>query len=294
MTRTGKHTTPANQTAVLYARVSTLEQSLEGHSLPMQETRLRAYCDMRGLMVVNVIVDAGVSGGIALEEREGGQRIVELVKAGAVAHVVALKLDRLFRDCADCLTVTKEWDKRNVALHLIDLGGQTLDTSSAMGRFFLTIMAGAAELEKNLIGERTSQALQHKRAQGERVGTVAYGYQLDTDGIRLVANPQEQEVLSLARMYSGHGLSLRKIATRLASEGYVSRRGKPFVPPAIANMLASVVGDTTPWRAGDATQGMDQRETRGHCEGSTPQPRDHREDCEACGAVTGPVELCAG
>jgi site-specific DNA recombinase len=238
MARTGKTPTQTQQTAVLYARVSTQEQSLEGYSLPMQEARLRAYCAMRGLIVVEVLVDAGVSGGIALEDREGGQRIVELVKAGAVSHVVTLKLDRLFRDCADCLTVTKAWDKRNVALHLIDLGGQTLDTSSAMGRFFLTVMAGAAELEKNLIGERTSQALQHKRAQGERVGTVAYGYQLDTDGIRLLANAQEQEVIGLARMYDAHGLSLRKIATRLADEGYVSRSGKPFVPAAIANMVA--------------------------------------------------------
>jgi DNA invertase Pin-like site-specific DNA recombinase len=107
-----------------------------------------------------------------------------------------------------------------------------------MGRFFLTVMAGAAELEKNLIGERTSQALQHKRAQGERVGTVAYGYQLDADGVRLLSNAQEQEVIGLARMYDDHGLSLRKIAARLADEGYVSRRGKPFVPAAIANMVA--------------------------------------------------------
>jgi site-specific DNA recombinase len=237
MTRTGK--TQAQQTAVLYARVSTQEQSLEGYSLPMQEAKLRAYCAMRGLVVVDVIIDAGVSGGITLEDREGGHRIVELVKAGAVSHVVTLKLDRLFRDCADCLTVTKEWDRRNVALHLIDLGGQTLDTSSAMGRFFLTVMAGAAELEKNLIGERTSQALQHKKAQGERVGTVAYGYQLNADGIRLLVNAQEQEVIGLARMYADHGLSLRKIATRLADEGYVSRTDKPFVPAAIANMLAA-------------------------------------------------------
>jgi site-specific DNA recombinase len=240
MTRTGKTTHQAQQTAVLYARVSTQEQSLEGHSLPMQEGRLRAYCEMRGLTVVDVIVDAGVSGGIPLEDREGGQRIVGLVKAGAVSHIVALKLDRLFRDCADCLTVTKEWDKRNVALHLIDLGGQTLDTSSAMGRFFLTVMAGAAELEKNLVGERTAQALQHKKALGERVGTVAYGYQLDADGIRLLANPQEQAAITLARMYADHGLSLRKIATRLEGEGYMSRSGKPFVPAAIANMLEAV------------------------------------------------------
>ena len=70
---------------------------------------------------------------------------------------MACKLDRLFRDAADCLNVTKHWDKRNIALHLIDVGGQTIDTSSSMGRFFLTMMAGVAEMERNLIRDRTTR-----------------------------------------------------------------------------------------------------------------------------------------
>ena len=166
MARTKKPSTQTKQTAILYARVSTSEPTLVGRSLAMQEARLRAYCDRRGLAVVDVIVDAGVSGWFALEDREGGHRLVEWVQSGAVAHIVALKLDRLFRDCADCLTVTQEWNKRNVALHLIDLGGQPLDTSSAIGRFFLTMTVAMAELERNLMAERTAQVLQHKKAQG--------------------------------------------------------------------------------------------------------------------------------
>ena len=205
MARTSKTTTQTPQTAILYARISTEEQRLEGHALPMQEARLRRYCTRRGLTLVDVIVDTGVSGWFALEDRAGGQRLGELVKSGTVSHIVALKLDRLFRHCADCLRVMKQWDKRNVALHLLELGGPPLDTSSAMGRFFLTMMTGVAELEKNLIAERTVQVLQHKKAQGERVGTVAYGFQLDADGIRLPANPLEQVVIRLARLYAGYG-----------------------------------------------------------------------------------------
>jgi len=131
--------------AVLYLRVSTQEQAREGISLAAQEAKLRAYCALRGLRIVEVVTDAGVSGGKPMHSREGGSRILDLVKRSAVAHVIAYKLDRLFRDCADCLTVTAAWDKKAIALHLVDLGGQTLDTSSAMGRFFLTVMARAAE-----------------------------------------------------------------------------------------------------------------------------------------------------
>jgi site-specific DNA recombinase len=239
MTRTARKIDTTTN-AVLYLRVSTQEQSLEGHSLPMQEARLRSYCVMRGLSIADVIVDAGVSGGIALEDREGGQRLLALVKTGAVSHIVGLKLDRLFRSCVDCLQTTEQWDKKGLALHLVDIGGQAVDSSIAMGRFFLTMMAGAAELEKNLIGERTAQALQHKKAQGERVGTVAYGKMLAADGIHLEDNTNEQAVIHLVRMYNQHRLSLRKIAARLADEGHMSRTGKPFTPQAIANMLEGV------------------------------------------------------
>jgi DNA invertase Pin-like site-specific DNA recombinase len=239
MARTARKTDTSTN-AVLYLRVSTQEQSMEGHSLPMQEARLRSYCAMRGLTIVDMLIDAGVSGGIALEEREGGQSMLALVKAGAVSHIVALKLDRLFRSCVDCLQTTEHWEKKGLALHLVDIGGQAVDSSSAMGRFFLTMMAGAAELEKNLIGERTAQALQHKRAQGERVGTVAYGKTLAADGIHLEDNPAEQDVIATAQIYAQHGLSLRKIAARLADEGYMSRTDKPFTPQAIANMLEEV------------------------------------------------------
>ena len=42
------------------------------------------------------------------------------------------------------------------------MGGQAINSKSAMGKMFLTMMAGFAELERNVIAERTSVALQHK------------------------------------------------------------------------------------------------------------------------------------
>src|SRR5262245_39614025 len=137
--------------AIGYTRVSTDEQVTSGVSLDAQEAAIRAYCAMRGLDLAEMIVDAGVSAGQPLSSREGGERVGDV----GIAAVVAYKLDRVFRDCADCLAVVRDWDERDVALHLVDLGGQTIDTGTAMGRFFLTVMAGAAELERNLIGERT-------------------------------------------------------------------------------------------------------------------------------------------
>jgi site-specific DNA recombinase len=209
--------------AVGYVRVSTEEQALEGVSLAAQEAALRAYCTLRGFELVDLIREEGVSAGIPLAERKGGAKISELVTSGKASHVIALKLDRLFRDASDCLAVTARWDKTGVALHLTDLGGQAIDTSTAMGRFFLTVMAGAAEMERNLIKERTRTALAHKAKQGERVGQIPFGYQLGSDNIHIEANPNEQATLIQIRTMYSAAISPGAIAERLNEIGTPAR-----------------------------------------------------------------------
>jgi len=221
--------------AVAYVRVSTEEQASEGVSLDAQEAALRAYCTMRGLTLVELVTDAGVSAGKPLARREGGRCVLDLVKRGEVGAVVAWKLDRLFRDCADCLTVTGRWDKAGVALHLVDMGGQAIDTSTAMGRFFLTVMAGAAEMERNLVRERTSAGMAHKKAKGERVGTVPFGYRLAGDGVALEENPSEQEVIARVAALRREGLTLQAITDRLNADG-TPARGKRWHLTTVARL----------------------------------------------------------
>ena len=224
------------QTAIAYLRVSTEEQATHGVSLDAQEQRVRAYCTMRGLDLVDIVVDAGVSGGKPLQTRPGGSRVVDFVKRGKVDHVVSIKLDRLFRDCADCLQVTEKWDRKGVALHLVDLGGQAVDTSSAMGRFFLTVMAGAAELERNQIRERTRAALAHKKSRGECVGQVPFGFRLAEDGVHIVADGDESQTIAHIRDLREQGLSIRKIADHLNQTG-VPSRGSKWHPTTVSRIL---------------------------------------------------------
>lgn len=235
MTRTPR--SPTNAVAG-YLRVSTEEQAQEGVSLAAQEARVRAYCEMRGLDLLDLQVDAGVSGYKPLGDRDGGRRVLDLVRGRKVAAVVALKLDRLFRNCANCLDVVQGWDRAGVSLHLVDLGGQAVDTSSAMGRFFLTVMAGAAEMERNLIGERTSLAMRYMASRGEYTGGNAkYGFVVGDEGV-LVAEEHEQAAVGLARGLRASGMSLRQVADELARLGHISRAGKPFVPSQISKMCS--------------------------------------------------------
>ncbi len=207
--------------AVCYIRVSTEEQARGGVSLDAQEERLRAYCAMAGLEIVELIREEGVSGTKPLATRPGGERLLELVRRYK-CDVVAFKLDRLFRDAEDALHETKAWDAAGVALHLVDMGGQTVNTATAMGRFFLNMMAGFAELERNLIAERTAMALQHKKAHLEAYSPTPYGY--DRIGDDLVPNDDEQAVIEHIFSWRRAGWSLRRIAGRLNDMGVATKQ----------------------------------------------------------------------
>jgi len=224
--------------AIGYIRVSTEEQAKEGVSLEAQAKAVQAYAEMRGIKLVDIVVDAGVSAGKPLHDRKGGLVVRTAVRRKYVDAVITFKLDRLFRDCAECLTVIGNWDKVGVSLHLVDLGGQAIDTATAMGRFFLTVMAGAAELERNLIRERTSTAMQHMRENGAYTGgRPPYGYEL-RDG-ELVENEREQLIVRAAKRMRELGKSLREIGARLIELGYLPRTGGEWHASQVRQLVAA-------------------------------------------------------
>lgn len=90
-----------------------------------------------------------------------------------------------------------------------------IDTHAATGRFFLNIMASLAQMERELIGERTRDALQMKKSRGELVGSVPYGYVLHADGKTLIEDPEGQKAVSLACDLRGQGYTFRRICTEL-------------------------------------------------------------------------------
>jgi DNA invertase Pin-like site-specific DNA recombinase len=209
--------------AAAYIRVSTDEQARGGVSLEAQEEKLRAYCTISGLELVCLIREEGVSAAKPLASRPGGSQLLSLVAWKKIPHIVALKLDRLFRDAEDALRQTKAWDKASVALHLVDMGGQTLNTASAMGRFLLNMMAGFAELERNLIAERTAAAMIHRKAHRRIYGPTPYGF--DRCGEVLRPNAYELGFVELAKVCREAGWSLHRIAKELNRLDVKTKRG---------------------------------------------------------------------
>ncbi len=224
--------------AIGYIRVSTEEQARGGVSLDAQAERVRAYAAMQGLELREIVRDEGVSGAKPMGKRPGGPALEQALRGG-VRHVVALKLDRMFRTALEALTTAETWERKDVALHLVDQGGTSINSGGAMGRFFFTMLAAVAEMERNMIRERTAAALAHLKAQGKRVGTIPFGYRLagDVDGKTLEEDAVEQEALGILRELKTAGFSLREIAAELNRQGFTTRRGSAWRFQYVANLL---------------------------------------------------------
>lgn len=225
-------------TAVAYIRVSTEEQANGGLSLADQEQRARDYAKHAGLGDPVILRERGVSGSIPLIKRPQGKILAAaLAPHGSCKHIIAYKLDRLFRDTEDCLARVREWDERGIALHLIDFGGQAFNAGTAMGKFFLTVFAAMAELERNTIRERTRAAVEYRRRNGLVYGETPYGFRV-AEGKRLVPNERERQWIEKMVEWKAEGESLNGIARRLNSSRVQTRRKKKWSGKVVRDVLA--------------------------------------------------------
>lgn len=251
--------------AVGYARVSTGQQAEDGVSLDAQEAAIRRYAELRGLVLQEVVVDRAVSGSIPLEERPGGSRLLTILAVRqfepgkrqparpAVPHLIAVKLDRLFRSSADMHHRIGAWNEAGLTLHLVDQGGSSFSTRDTMGKFMLSILAALAEMERDLTIDRTRAARELQRERGERLGTLPFGYTVADDGKTLIEDPAEQAAVARIHQLRGQGHSVRGITELLNAEG-VPARGSRWHKTRVGEILKRGEGEGD----GDA-RGVDAR-----------------------------------
>ncbi len=212
-------------------RVSTEDQNLGPEA---QRSALEAWAAREGVRIAAWHEDHGVSGAAPVESRPGlGAALTALRELGAGVLVVA-KRDRVARDVVIAATVGRAAAAAGARLVSADGTGPG-DTPA--DEFMRTVIDGAAAYERGLIRARTKAALGVKKARGERVGEVPYGYRVAADARALEENPAEQAVLAQVRELRAAGRSQRAIASDLAAAGLLSRAGKPFGQTQIARML---------------------------------------------------------
>jgi DNA invertase Pin-like site-specific DNA recombinase len=191
-----------------YVRVSTDEQGQSGLGLDAQRSAIEAAATARGWDIVQVVVDAGVSGATAFGARPGGGRALELVKAGEADAVVAAKLDRLSRSVPRFGELVEQAKRDRWALVALDVD---VDMTTASGELVANLMAAVAHWERRAIGDRTRAALAAKKAQGVRLGRP-----------KLVAPEVEARIVAARQA----GATLQSIADDLNAEGITTPTGR--------------------------------------------------------------------
>jgi DNA invertase Pin-like site-specific DNA recombinase len=200
-----------------YIRVSTEDQAKEGVSLDNQEAKIKAYASLNDLNLVEVIRDGGASGKSL--DRAGMVKLLGMVEKGSIEAVIVYKLDRLSRKTIDTLNLIEKLEDQGIAFHSIS---EKVDTKSATGKFFLTIISAIAQMERDLIAERTKDALSHKKDKGEWCGRIPFGFKVEDN--HLVEDPEQIKVIQKAKRLRRSGKSMRDIANTVnLSLGYVHK-----------------------------------------------------------------------
>lgn len=219
-------------TAIGYVRVSTETQAAEGVSLEAQQAKISAWCEVNGYTLASVFIDAGLSGGRADNRPQLQAALDAVCRSGGV--LVVYSLSRLARSTKDTLAISERLERAGADLASLT---ERIDTTSAVGKMVFRLLASLAEFERDQISERTTAALAHKKAKGERTGAVPFGYTLAADGIALVPNAAEQAVLVTIRELRAAGQTLRDIAAELDRRGIATKNGKPWSHSTIQRIL---------------------------------------------------------
>jgi DNA invertase Pin-like site-specific DNA recombinase len=273
--------------AIAYMRASTDEQEL---SFDAQRGLIGEWAAREGVNVANWHVDPGVSGSAELADRPGLLAAMTELDTTTAGIFVIAKRDRLARDALIALTLEKAVNDCGARLVSADGVG---NGSAPADEFMRHVMTGVAQLERAMIRERTKAALAAKRARGERIGGIPYGFGLASDGkhtmnggeracigrtchgcVTLEPNPAEVYVMALAReLYALPRMTLRKLARALADRGHLNRRGhlfdlrqlRAFIAAAEDAIVACAHGHTyeTRWVGKYCVKGMCRNGERG-------------------------------
>jgi site-specific DNA recombinase len=219
--------------AIGYVRVSSQEQVAEGNSLVAQKARIEAWADLADASLVEVIEDAGVSGSRPLSQRPGGTRITALLdqRNPGIDAVVVVRLDRLGRNASEALSYLRRFSTGKVGLVSIT---DRIDLSTPAGRAMASMAAVFAELERELIAQRTSEALARLQAEGRPYGATPFGFRRDGDF--LVADDEQQRVIRTILEFRASRCSFREIAAWLNGEGIPAKRGGRWSPMSVRSI----------------------------------------------------------
>lgn len=208
----------------IYIRVSTEEQAREGYSISAQKHKLKSFCIAQDWDVADIYVDEGISA--KNMERPELKRMLKDIQMSKIDCVLVYRLDRLTRSVFDLYKLLEIFDEHDCKFKSAT---EVYDTTTAMGRMFITIVAALAQWERENTGERISFGYAEKVRKGKyALNFRPFGYDLDLKTSELSIN--EKEASSVRLIYKKYidGYGAGKIAKYLNDKGITTRDGNQW------------------------------------------------------------------
>lgn len=220
--------------SALYIRVSTDEQAREGQSIDTQIDKLTAYAKFQGWQNIELMVDDGESAKDM--NRPAMKRLLKLIKAGKVAVVATMAVDRLSRNLLDMLQFVELCEKHKTAYVC---AGLNFDTSTPIGRMVLQILAAFAEFERAMISTRVKTNMYEISQKKKRYMAVPpFGYQFDEHGNLNIVPEEAKWVQHSADMFiAGHGY--RAVSRLLNDAGVETKKKSGWSASTVRQMLTN-------------------------------------------------------
>jgi site-specific DNA recombinase len=222
------------RTAV-YIRVSTEEQAKEGFSIAAQREKLLAYVHSQGWSLVDTYADEGFSA--KNTARPALKRLLAEIRNGGIDVVLVYRLDRLTRSVLDLYQLLQEFERYGVRFKSCT---EVYDTTTAIGRLFITLVAALAQWERENLAERVKLGMgQMVRERKRPGGPPPFGYELRQG--KLIVHPQEAEVVRrIFRQYLS-GRRPGQIAEELNRLGYRGKAGGKWTSGTVSHLLKNHV-----------------------------------------------------
>lgn len=215
----------------IYCRVSTLEQSREGHSIDEQRKRLKAFCEVQDWKIHDEYIDPGFSGGTTT--RPGLDKLMN--DLDEIDLILVYKLDRLTRSVKDLMNLLEIFEKNDVSFRSAT---EVFDTTNAFGKLFITLVGAMAEWERSTIAERTKMGRQAATQKG--IYTTAPPFYYDKVEGKLVPN-EKREIAEYIVKRALNGISIRGITEELTLSKYKPPKGKVWDKTTVTYVLTSPV-----------------------------------------------------
>lgn len=206
---------------IAYIRVSTTEQADSGLGLEAQRRAITREAKSRGWQEADIewVEDAGFSAKSL--KRPGLALALDALKRGDASILVVAKTDRLSRSLLDFAGILQRAQRQGWALLALD---SPADLTTAQGEAMASVMAVFAQLERRLIGERTSAAMAAAKDRGVKLGRP-----------RLLSD----QTVERMRAERDGGMTFRAIAAGLNDDGVPTAQGGTWHPATVRKALAS-------------------------------------------------------